>query len=283
MKRKLFLVVTLLLMAGIFSISAQDLIIFRDGSMMEAQVTEISPTEIRYRRIDHLDGPVVAIPVSNVLSIRYQNGRVEIFDTVPSAGQARPPEAAARSTQPSRSENTAIDPNKFIFGVNTNPAGFVNYIWNGSSGPSVGFEFGRGNFNSEINLMFPFSGFGALVTFNRFWHSQLGGAYFGGGVGFAFYDTWGETEVWVEDRRWISWGGNSGYWHDDSRWVYNWERYTAVSLPVGLNAGYKIVTRSGVYFRTGGFVGFDIGSFFNEVFTLPVYIKPDLAIGWTMR
>jgi len=67
------------LLAGICS--AQDLVILRDGNIIESQVTEISPTEIRYKRFSHLDGPTIVLPVSNVLSIRYKNGIVEIFDT----------------------------------------------------------------------------------------------------------------------------------------------------------------------------------------------------------
>ncbi|MDR1859043.1 MAG: hypothetical protein LBQ69_06190, partial [Treponema sp.] len=117
-----------------------------------------------------------------------------------------------------------------------------------------------GHFNSEINLVFPFGGFGFLATFNGFWPSRIGGFYLGGGIGYAFYEAY----------------------FDGGRYYLS-EWYTAHSLAVGLNIGYKFVTRSGLYFRTGIFVGYDFGSLWNLGETTPVYLKPDLAIGWTMR
>jgi len=68
-----------LLIGGLFSVYAQDMIIMRDGNVIEARVTEISPTEIRYRRFNHLTGPVIVIPRAEVLSIRYENGMVEVI------------------------------------------------------------------------------------------------------------------------------------------------------------------------------------------------------------
>jgi len=220
---------------GVFSVSAQDLIVLKDGNIIEAKVMEISPSEIRYKRIDHLEGPTIVIMATNVLSIRYENGRTEIINAFPVTGQ--------QITQARSSENTAIDPNKFIFGINANAGGTIASLY-ASGGPSISIELGKGNFNSEINLIFPiFGGFEGLVSFNYFWHNRIGGAYLGGGIGFGYYD----------------FGRNS-----------------FLSLPIGLNVGHKFVTKSGVFFRTGAFLGYNI---LFELF----YLKPDLAIGWTMR
>jgi len=65
---------------GVFSVNAQDSIILKNGNVIEAKVTEISPTEIRYRRFNNLDGPVIVIPADSVLSIRYENGIVETIN-----------------------------------------------------------------------------------------------------------------------------------------------------------------------------------------------------------
>jgi len=237
----------LALLAGtVFSAHAQDLIVLRDGVMIEAKVTEISPTEIRYKRFDNLDGPTIVIPAANVLSIRYENGTSEIFNPVTGTEQASDTEQVAEQVtkQTKMPANTAMARDKFIFGINANLGGAISYVWDSGAGPSLSFEFGRGNFNSEINLMFPLYGFGVLATFNGFWPSRVGGAYFGGGVGVSF-------------------------------------SVDFLSLTAGINAGYKFVTKSGFYFRTGTFAGFDFGFMFDGIF--PVYIKPDLAIGWTMR
>ncbi|MCL2293586.1 MAG: PorT family protein [Spirochaetes bacterium] len=83
MKKSYIFIAVFLFIGGLFSVSARDLIILRDGSIIEARVIEISPTEIRYRRFDHLTGPIIVLPVANVLSIRYEDGRVDIFNVAP--------------------------------------------------------------------------------------------------------------------------------------------------------------------------------------------------------
>ena len=83
-------------LSAVFFANAQDLIIMRDGSWIEARITEISPTEIRYRRFDHLDGPIIVLPAANILSIRYENGMVQIINTAPA------PQVAAVSDQQDR-------------------------------------------------------------------------------------------------------------------------------------------------------------------------------------
>ena len=242
MKRFCIFTVIFLFM-GICIVTAQDLIVMKDGKIIEARITEISQTEIRYKRFDHLDGPTIVIPAAQVLTVRYENGRTETIS-------AAIPVPAQTNNQAVRPNNTAINPNKFIFGFNVNAGGAIIY----SSGPSIDLEFSKGNFNSEINIMFPgfyAGGFGGLFTFNYFRHSRIGGGYIGGGIGLGF-------NIW------------EGYF----------------SMTIGLNAGYKFVTRSGVYFRTGAFVGFEFGYLWTNrrySFVIPVYFKPDFAIGWTMR
>jgi len=240
------LVAIFLLIGGAFYVNAQDLIILKDGNLIEAEIMEISPSEIRYKRFDHLDGPTIVIPSANVLSIRYKNGNYEIIN-------------AGAMPQQENTEAVAMSSNKFIFGINANAGGALGYIWGGPSGPGINIELGKGKFNSEINLMFPTGGFGALFTFNNFWPGQLGGFYLGGGIGFSMYEA-----------------------YDYDYYDYYDAYYTAISIPVGLNIGYKFVTKSGLYFRTGAFAGFDFGwMFFGG--NNPVYFKPDLSIGWTMR
>ena len=233
-----------LLIGGTFYVNAQDMIVLKDGNMIEAKVLEISPSEIRNKRFNHLDGPTIVVPTVNALSIRYENGTYEIINA---------------DTMPPQQENTkatAINQNKFIFGINANVGSALDYIWDGPSGFGINIEFGMGKFNSEINLMFPIGGFGVLLTLNGFWPGQIGGFYLGGGIGFSMYEDY------------------YGYPH--------------TFLPVGLNIGYKFVTKSGLYFRTGAFAGFNFHYLFYDLYGYGyddsvLYIKPDLSIGWTMR
>jgi len=75
--KRMFTCLFIIIAAGVF---AQDLIILKDGNIIESKVTEISPTEIRYKRFNHLDGPTIVLPIANVLSIRYENGMTEIIN-----------------------------------------------------------------------------------------------------------------------------------------------------------------------------------------------------------
>jgi len=241
------------LLFGLFSVSAQDLIVLRDGNVIEARVIEISPTEIRYRRFDHVDGPVIVVPSTNVLTIRFENGTIEIINTVSAVEQ----ETEIRST--------AMDTDRLKFGFNANPAGAV------LEGASVCFELTKGAFNTEIILIMPplgpyyTGGFGGLITLNYFWHSRIGGVYLGGGFGYI------NTQLHLTNHRDI-----------DNIFTF------------GLNAGYKFVTRSGMYFRTGGFIGLSFYSYYSMDYSLNIlldsegsgtyfYFKPDLTVGWTMR
>jgi len=74
MVKRLFCVVVFLTLTIGVIIRAQDLIILRDGNIIEVKVMEISPTEIRYKRFDNLEGPTIVLPTLNVLSIRYERG-----------------------------------------------------------------------------------------------------------------------------------------------------------------------------------------------------------------
>jgi len=220
---KPFLIFTVVfLFVGICSVTAQDIIILKDGNTIAAKVSEISTTEIRYKRFDNLDGPTIVIPADRVLSIRYQNGTQEIINA--NAGQ--------KNTQAKPVDTTpAMDPDKFIFAMSANSGGLVT--------PGLCFEFGKGHFNSEVHLLYNFWGtnLGGLATFNYFWPNRVGGFYLGGGVGY-FLGYPGPT--------------------------------------VGLNIGWKFITRPGIYFRTGAYLGVaesDSG----------FWMKPDLAIGYCFK
>ena len=95
--KQFYFIAAFLFIFGIFSVNAQDLIILKNGNIIEAKVTEISPSEIRYQRYDHLDGPVIVIFKPDVLSIRYENGRVEVINE---ASVSSPPAASSAGNVP---------------------------------------------------------------------------------------------------------------------------------------------------------------------------------------
>jgi len=241
---KSFGVFSFIFLLGICSAFAQDIIILKDGSMIESKVVEVSTSEIRYKRFDHLEGPTIVITSDKVLSIKYQNGTYEIINADTKNEQ--------KNTQ-TGAKTTALPTDKFIFAINYNPGCFIPS--SPAAGPSICFEFGKGNFNCEVNFLFPlyyYSGFGVLTTFNYFWHNRIGGFYLGGGIGSAFISDY-EDEI--------------------------------NCVTGGLNVGWKFVTKSGLYFRTGIYIGL-LGLFYkdggNDLYYLP-YIKPDLAIGYCFK
>jgi len=89
MKRFYIFASVFLLFGGLFSAHAQDMIVLLNGNIIEAKVMEIHPSEIRYKRFDNLNGPVIIISKDSVLSIKYENGLLEIINAPPSARNER--------------------------------------------------------------------------------------------------------------------------------------------------------------------------------------------------
>jgi len=73
-----FLIFALILSSA--SISAQDVITLRNGDQIQARVTEVSQTEIRFKRFDNLEGPTRVIPRADVFAINYENGTRDVFN-----------------------------------------------------------------------------------------------------------------------------------------------------------------------------------------------------------
>lgn len=78
MKHKL---ITLLLaiVASIGTIFAQDIIITQDAERIDCTITEVSETEVKYKRADNPSGPVFTLSTSKISSIIYKNGTVQTF------------------------------------------------------------------------------------------------------------------------------------------------------------------------------------------------------------
>ena len=58
---------------------SQDTLHFRKGRPIVCKVTEISPEEIKYKKIENMDGPVYSINKEDVKLISYKNGVVDSF------------------------------------------------------------------------------------------------------------------------------------------------------------------------------------------------------------
>ena len=89
--RQTILLFLLALLAG-SAAQAQDLLTKRNGEELSVKILEITPSEVRYRRADNPDGPLISIWRSDVFMIRYANGTRENLSGAPLA-----PAAAATS------------------------------------------------------------------------------------------------------------------------------------------------------------------------------------------
>ncbi len=78
------------LLFGVAIASAQDLITKKSGEDIKAIVTEVNPTNVKYRRFDNPDGPLFTINKSEIAVIRYANGENEVFNQSQYAGQVVP-------------------------------------------------------------------------------------------------------------------------------------------------------------------------------------------------
>lgn len=74
-KISLFILFTLLTTL----ISAQDMIVKKDGAIVKAKITEVGEESIKYKKSDNPDGPTYSISKDNITSINYANGEVEKF------------------------------------------------------------------------------------------------------------------------------------------------------------------------------------------------------------
>lgn len=79
MKQTTTLLLALLAAVPLF---AQDIIVRRDGSVVQSKIVEVSSSEIKYKKLSKPDGPIFVLKTSEIISINYADGEVERYDQV---------------------------------------------------------------------------------------------------------------------------------------------------------------------------------------------------------
>jgi len=69
-------------LAGSVTMYAQDIIIMKNGSDIQAIVQEIGIDDVRYKRFDNPNGPNYTLKKSEIFMIRYANGSKDVFNEV---------------------------------------------------------------------------------------------------------------------------------------------------------------------------------------------------------
>ena len=98
MKALRLIAFTVMCMAGSYA-SAQDLIVKKDGSVIQAKVTKIGTAEVEYKKWSNQDGPQYSIAVADILAINYQNGEKETFENVSASGKSQTAKSEADGQQ----------------------------------------------------------------------------------------------------------------------------------------------------------------------------------------
>jgi hypothetical protein len=82
--KKLF-TFALLFMAG--GAAAQDMMALRNGNIETVKILEVGDNEIKYKKWENQEGPTFSTATANVLSVKFENGTNQKFDTAtPAAG-----------------------------------------------------------------------------------------------------------------------------------------------------------------------------------------------------
>lgn len=77
MKKLFFLFATLIIT---FSATAQDIIVTKESKKIEAKITEVSKSEIKYKKFDYQDGPTFILSTDDIVTIIYANGEVVVYN-----------------------------------------------------------------------------------------------------------------------------------------------------------------------------------------------------------
>ena len=77
MKQLIFIVLALIASA---SLAAQDIIVTKNAKKIDAKILEVSTSEIRYKELDNLDGPIFILRADEINSIIYANGKVVLYN-----------------------------------------------------------------------------------------------------------------------------------------------------------------------------------------------------------
>lgn len=82
-------ILTLLLLLFSMTAMAQDIIVKKDGTAIQAIVTEILSSDVKYKKFSNPNGPTYTIAIADLISITYENGDVDRFNT-PTPTQEEP-------------------------------------------------------------------------------------------------------------------------------------------------------------------------------------------------
>ena len=77
-------------------LKAQDVIVTSDGSTIICKVIEVGTSEVKYKKISNLDGPLYSILISDINTINYENGEKERYGEYLTTKDSKAPKVSNR-------------------------------------------------------------------------------------------------------------------------------------------------------------------------------------------
>ena len=140
-----------------FSAAAQDVILKKDGSKIDAKVIEITSTTIKYRSWSQQDGPVRNIEISEVKEIIYDDGTWEKFDENRKPDSEDPKEEPTAEERAPREQPDLIMKNGFflegVLGAALRESFYEQYVPN--IDPVTGYDLGGTSVYQSRNDIYP--------------------------------------------------------------------------------------------------------------------------------
>lgn len=143
-----------LALAAAFAIPsfAQDIVILKNGTSIDAKVLEVDDNSIRYKKFDNPEGPTYTAKKESISEIRYKNGTKETFNN---AQKRLSPDKDPNSIWWTKARETKL-------GFWMDPLGCAQW------GPMVGMSIRMGmNFDVKAHMRIYHSEFPLAEGFNR--------------------------------------------------------------------------------------------------------------------
>jgi|GEM_PF-772083 len=205
-----------------FNLVAQDVILKKDGSEINAKVLEITD-QIKYKDFDFQSGPTRNVNISEVFMITYENGKKEVFNVSTTPTMSSQPRQQQQSRQiATRGYQQTPDSGLSIHLGGAFPVGnFGDDSWEDNAfGAGPGFDFGL---KSKIPL--PVNGLGFTISGDFIFNGLKG--------------QWKDAEDRYKEE--VEEDGGS----------YTRSRYINVPIFVGLNYKYSINQNIGFFGEFG--------------------------------
>ncbi|MEP5612170.1 MAG: hypothetical protein ABJP45_07965 [Cyclobacteriaceae bacterium] len=256
-------------------LSAQDVIVMKNGDELNARVEEVGTSAIKYKKFENLDGPTYSVNKNSVFMIRYENGSKDVFNEATQPTPASPPPTTSAS--PSESEMPQSS-------FNVNPLGFLQF------GPIFQYESKIGPTTYIVPYFrYAFAGVATHLVWTAFEEdSELSAGTAAIGVGVKSFASSGDSWYYggILDLGWAT------ARYDLSQIDATEEK--ATSLGIVSNFGYRWRSDHGTYVNVGLLAGasFDLkdeerfiltGELYSDNSSVGIFGMLELSFGWEIK